>query len=107
MTAQARPRRPAPRRLQWAGRPVESGGALPPPEAPSMTCWADVYPQRLDPLAGLVYWPRLWATLLAALRVVVLFCLLVPRRWPAPKAGAAAALLAILIAVCAYGMPWE
>ena len=37
--------------------------------------------------------------------MLVLFWLLVPRRWLAPKAGAAAALVAILVAVFIYGMP--
>jgi lactate permease len=66
--------------------------------------WA-VYQQRLDPLQGAVAWSSLWSTLIAALPVVVLFWLLVPRRWLAPKAGAAAALTAILLAVVVYRMP--
>src|SRR6516162_4799061 len=66
--------------------------------------WA-VYQQRLDPLADKVFASSLWSTLLAALPVVVLFWLLVPRRWPAPRAGAAAALTALVVAVLAYGMP--
>jgi lactate permease len=65
--------------------------------------WA--YQQRLDPLAESVRWSPLWSTLLAALPVVVLFWLLVPRRWLAPKAGAAAALVALLVAVIVYRMP--
>jgi lactate permease len=65
--------------------------------------WA--YQQWLDPLADVIFWSPLWSTLLAALPVVVLFWLLVPCRWLAPKAGAAAALVAILIAVTVYRMP--
>lgn len=57
------------------------------------------YVQNLDPLNH-----RLASTLLAALPVLVLFYLLVQRRWVASKAGAAGALTAILIAVLAYGM---
>jgi L-lactate transport len=66
--------------------------------------WA-VYQQRLDPLAGKVFVSSLWSTLLAALPVVVLFWLLVPRRWPAPRAGAAAALTAIVVGILVYDMP--
>jgi lactate permease len=65
--------------------------------------WA--YQQRLDPLQGDVTWSSLWSTLIAALPVVVLFWLLVPRRWLAPKAGAAAALTAIVLAIIVYRMP--
>jgi L-lactate permease len=65
--------------------------------------WA--YTQRLDPLQGSVLWSGLWSTLLAALPVLVLFWLLVPRRWLAPKAGAAGAVTAIVIAVIVYRMP--
>jgi lactate permease len=60
--------------------------------------WA--YQQHLDPLNN-----RLLSTLFAALPVVVLFWLLVPRRWLAPKAGAAGAVTAIVIAVLVYQMP--
>src|ERR1041385_5236197 len=66
--------------------------------------WA-TYAQRLDPLADRVFWSPLWSTLLAALPVVVLFWLLVVRRWSAPRSGAAAALLALLVAVTVYRMP--
>jgi lactate permease len=66
--------------------------------------WAD-YQQRLDPLHGAVAGSSLWSTLVAALPVVVLFWLLVPRRWLAPKAGAAAALTAIILAIVVYRMP--
>jgi lactate permease len=65
--------------------------------------WA--YQQRLDPLQDSVRWSPLWSTLLAAVPVVVLFWLLVPRRWLAPKAGAAGAVAAILVAVIVYQMP--
>src|SRR6202051_1122046 len=64
--------------------------------------WA--YTQRLDPLHEDVAWSPLWSTVLAALPVVVLFWLLVPRRWLAPKAGAAGALSAIVVAWLVYGM---
>lgn len=61
--------------------------------------WA-VYEQHLDPLNN-----QLLSTLFAALPVVVLFWLLVPRRWLAPKAGLGGAIAAILIAVVVYRMP--
>jgi lactate permease len=63
--------------------------------------WA-VYDQHLNPLNN-----RLLSTLFAASPVVVLFWLLVPRRWLAPKAGAAAAVVAILVAWQVYNMPLE
>jgi lactate permease len=63
------------------------------------------YKQLLDPLQGKIFWSQIWSTVLAALPVVVLFWLLVPRRWLAPKAGAAGALTAILVAILFYGMP--
>ena len=66
--------------------------------------WA-VYQQRLDPLAGRLHWSPLWSTLCASVPVLVLFWLLVPRRWPAPRAGAAGAAAALLVAVLVYGMP--
>jgi lactate permease len=65
--------------------------------------WAD-FQQHLDPLAGKVFLSSIWSLLLAGLPVVVLFYLLVPRRWLAPKAGAAAAITAWLVAVLVYGM---
>src|SRR5262245_814096 len=65
--------------------------------------WA--YQQPLDPLQAMVFWSQLWSTLLAALPVVVLFWLLVPRRWLASKAGAGGAATAIVIAVLVYRMP--
>jgi lactate permease len=61
--------------------------------------WAS-YQQTLDPLNN-----RLLSTAFAALPVVVLFWLLVPRRWLAPKAGAAGAVTAIVVAVLVYRMP--
>lgn len=60
--------------------------------------WA--YQQNLDPLNN-----QLLSIAFAALPVVVLFWLLVPRRWLAPKAGAAGALVAILVAWLVFGMP--
>lgn len=61
--------------------------------------WA-VYEQRLNPLNNVIL-----STIFAALPVVVLFWLLVPRRWLAPKAGAGGALAAWLIAWLVYDMP--
>jgi L-lactate permease len=58
------------------------------------------YLQDLDPVGN-----RIISTILAALPVLVLFYLLVPRRWLAPKAGAAGALTAILVAWLAFSMP--
>ncbi len=66
--------------------------------------WA-VYQQHLDPLAGKISASNLISILCAAVPVVVLFWLLVPRRWYAPKAGAMAALTALLVAILVYGMP--
>ena len=65
--------------------------------------WA--YQQRLDPLADKLPASSLFSIVFAALPVVVLFWLLVPRRWLAPKAGAMAALTALVVAVTVYGMP--
>jgi len=67
--------------------------------------WADVFQQRLDPLASWLPASWLWSTLLAAVPVAALFYLLVPRRWLAPKAAAAAAVCALLVAVLAFGLP--
>src|SRR5437763_358966 len=58
------------------------------------------YQQTLDPLGN-----RLLSTAFAALPVLVLFWLLVPRRWLAPKAGAAGALTALVVAVVVFKMP--
>jgi lactate permease len=65
--------------------------------------WA--YQQRLDPFRDAVLWSPFWSALFAGLPVVVLFWLLVPRRWLAPKAAAAGALTAFLVAVVVYRMP--
>ncbi len=65
--------------------------------------WA--YQQRLDPLENSLLWSPVWSTLLAAVPVVVLFWLLVFRRWLAPRAAAAGAVAAFLIAVVVYQMP--
>jgi L-lactate transport len=73
----------------------------------------ELYIQQLDPLAGTaifgygVPWTAFWSTLFAALPVVVLFYLLVPRRWLASKAGAMGALTALVVAILVYGMPWD
>src|SRR5581483_4858680 len=61
--------------------------------------------QRLDPLHGLIPGSRVVSTLFAALPVIALFYLLVPRRWLAPRAGAAASAVALAVAVLVYGMP--
>jgi lactate permease len=63
------------------------------------------YQQLLDPLRDSLGWSRILSTLFAALPVLVLFWLLVPRRWPAPRAAAAGALTAVAVAVLVYGMP--
>lgn len=61
----------------------------------------DAFRQNLDPLGNA------WlSTFFAALPILVLFWLLVPRRWLAPKAGLGAVLTALAIAVFIYGMPW-
>jgi L-lactate transport len=65
--------------------------------------WA--YQQQLDPLHDTVLGSALWSTLFAALPVFVLFYLLVPRRWLAPKAGLAGAITALLVAIIIYQMP--
>jgi lactate permease len=67
--------------------------------------WA--YQQLLDPLEGYVFWSPLWSTLLAALPVITLFYLLVPRRWLAPKAAAGGAVVAILVAWLVFRMPFH
>jgi lactate permease len=63
------------------------------------------YHQRLDPLKDSFPASSLASTVLAALPVLVLFWLLVPRRWLAPKAAAAGAIVAIVVAVAVYQMP--
>ena len=66
--------------------------------------WA-LYQQRLDPLADVLPFGSVVAsTFFASLPVLVLFYLLVPRRWLAPYAGAAAAAVALVVAVVVYGM---
>src|SRR5207253_1871238 len=60
------------------------------------------YVQNLDPLDS-----RVASTVVAALPVLVLFYLLVGRRWLASWAGAAGAVVAILIAWGVYKMPLE
>jgi L-lactate transport len=59
-----------------------------------------VYVQNLDPLGN-----RLFSTICAGLPVLVLFWTLVPMRRPAPFAGFAGALTAILVAWLAFAMP--
>jgi L-lactate permease len=61
--------------------------------------WA-FYQQSLDPLHN-----RLLSTAFAALPVLVLFWLLVPRRWLAPKAALGGAVTALLVAWLIYKMP--
>jgi lactate permease len=61
--------------------------------------WA-LYQQDLDPLHN-----RFLSTLCAGLPVLVLFWLLVPRRWLAPKAALAGAVTALAVAWVVYGMP--
>ncbi len=65
--------------------------------------WA-IHQQHLDPLAGTLPASSLLSTFFAALPVLVLFYLLVPRRWLAPWAGAAAAVTALVVAVVVFGM---
>ena len=60
--------------------------------------WA--YQQNLDPLNN-----RFLSTICAALPVLVLFWLLVPRRWLAPKAALGGAIVALLVAWLIYKMP--
>src|SRR5262245_55385419 len=63
---------------------------------------AVAYVQDLNPLGNQVL-----STIVAALPVLVLFYLLVGRRWLASWAGAAGAVTAIFIASAVYGMPAE
>jgi L-lactate permease len=60
------------------------------------------YAQDLNPLGN-----RVLSTLVAALPVLVLFYLLVGRRWLASWAGAAGAIVAILLAWLVYKMPLD
>jgi lactate permease len=61
-----------------------------------------VYVQDLNPLGN-----RVVSTFVAALPVLVLFYLLVARRWIASLAGAAGAVVAILLAWLVYKMPLD
>src|SRR5262245_31534101 len=63
---------------------------------------AVAYVQDLNPLGNQVL-----STIVAALPVLVLFYLLVGRRWLASWAGAAGAVVAILLACLVYQMPLE
>jgi L-lactate permease len=65
--------------------------------------WA-IHQQHLDPLDGLVPGSKILSTFFAGLPVLVLFYLLVLRRWLAPWAGAAAAAVAFIVGVAVYGM---
>jgi L-lactate transport len=66
--------------------------------------WA-FHQQMLDPLKNSgVPFSALISTVVAALPVIVLFYLLVPRRWLAPWAGAGATVVALVAAVLVYGM---
>ncbi|MBM3992739.1 MAG: L-lactate permease [Planctomycetes bacterium] len=71
------------------------------------------YLQQLDPLAtwrifgSEIPFSAVISTIFAALPVLVLFWLLVPQRWLASNAGAAGAIVALLIAIGIYGMPWD
>ena len=64
--------------------------------------FASTFIQNLDPLGN-----RFASTLVAALPVLLLFYLLVGRRWVASHAGAAGAALAILLAWLVFGMPMD
>jgi L-lactate transport len=64
--------------------------------------FASTYLQDLNPLGN-----RYLSTFLAALPVLVLFYLLVGRRWLASLAGAAGSVVAISLAIVAFGMPAE
>src|SRR5438034_1342557 len=68
--------------------------------------WAAEHQQRLDPFDSVLppWLSVIISTSLAALPVLVLFYLLVPRRWLAPYAGAGAALVALVVAVAAFDM---
>src|SRR5436190_22201346 len=63
---------------------------------------AVAYVQDLNPLGFQVL-----STIVAGLPVLVLFYLLVGRRWLASWAGAAGAVTAVLLARLVYGMPLE
>ena len=70
--------------------------------------WAVSYTQNLNPVG--TRWPELpggkiLSTFFAALPVLVLFYLLVPRRWIASAAGAGGAAVAVLAAWLVFDMP--
>jgi lactate permease len=69
--------------------------------------FADVstYQQTLDPLAEKIPYSAVVSTVLAALPVLALFYFLVPRRWLASKAGAAGAVVAMVLAATVFAMP--
>lgn len=62
--------------------------------------FAVAYVQDLNPTGN-----RVLSTLIAAVPVLVLFYLLVGRRWLASGAGAAGAAVAVVVAWAVYGMP--
>jgi lactate permease len=64
--------------------------------------WA-LHQQAIDPLENTQV-SLVLSTFFAALPILVLFYLLVPRRWLAPWAGGAAAVVAYLVAITVYGM---
>jgi lactate permease len=64
--------------------------------------WGITYTQNLDPVNQ-----HLLSTLFAAVPILVLFYLLVVRRWIASWAGAGGALSAIVIAWLVFGMPLD
>ncbi|MFM7152371.1 MAG: L-lactate permease, partial [Gemmataceae bacterium] len=66
--------------------------------------WA-IHQQQLDPLRGILPGSSLVSTFCAALPILVLFYLLVPRRWLAPWAGAMATVVALAVAILVYRMP--
>jgi L-lactate transport len=66
-----------------------------------------VYKQSLDPLDGIIPYSAVVSTILAALPVLALFYFLVPRRWLASKAGAAGAIVAMVLAATAFKMPYD
>src|SRR5262249_13900046 len=98
---------PAPVACCFATAPLQSSDADSLPTGRSSMLLAVSYSQQLDPLARYSWlpWSPLWSTLLAALPIVVLFYLLVARRWPAPRAGLGGVLAAVRIAWLAYKMP--
>jgi lactate permease len=61
--------------------------------------------QQLDPLKDFIPGSKIVSTFFAALPVLVLFYLLVPRRWLAPWAGLGASIVALLTAIVVFRMP--